>query len=120
MPFCFPPLIEGFQIWRSQAVNRDEFNPPIDSKDPVYLAIFGDNCRIHVVMRRKALCQQNIHRFQLVLVSLLIYSIVSFSARQDFQPSDERDLKKLAAIILKNITDTVLGGEVLIPSNVRK
>jgi len=68
-------------------------------------------------MSREALRQLNIDGLQLILTASSIASIIALTARQLFHAKQQKNLKQLAAVILKDVCDAVLRCEILIRLN---
>lgn len=113
-PLCFPLFVPVFHVFRFKAVDALQGDMPIDCKNPGDLSVLGDDHRIHVMVGREATGQLDVDGLEFVLTSRPVFSIVAFSSGKDFQPQEQKNLKNLAAIVLKNVINAVLTCKALV------
>jgi hypothetical protein len=111
VPFRFPPRKEKLEVRGFNTVNRHNFDGLVHGKDPGDLPVFGDDARIQMMMCGELTLLEHIYRFQFVLLPLRIHSIIAFASGNHFQTRDQQNLQQLAAVVLEDIINAMLGGE---------
>src|SRR6266542_3047088 len=107
VPLPFPLGEVFFQGRGRHGVDPLDLDPPIGGKDPVNPAVLLDDRRIQVVMRREALCEENVHCLQLVLSTCLITCVVPFPTWKDLKSGQQNHLQKFTAIVVKYNSESV-------------
>src|SRR6266487_5009263 len=81
-----------FQCCGRHGVDSLNLDPSISSKYPVDPAVLLDDSRIQVVVRRKALREENVYRLQLVLPTFLVPCVIPFSTWKDLESRQQGQL----------------------------
>jgi hypothetical protein len=119
-PLDLPFFEEGFKSLNWHIVDCLQLNASVHGEYPINLAIFRNDRRIQVMVRREAGYAINVRGFQFVLSPRFINSVVPLAAFQQLQSRDQRELEIFAAIVLKNVGDAVFGRQLLKQPQVRK